>query len=540
MGPTEPTTTFESIRGCGNHIYETTAEDMDRWDSGNPSLAAVVSEDLDDPCEKQERGGCSTQIHVSDHGTERFDARSDHCNGNLNCDNRKDALDFLVQYEIMIQQQEAENLVTLDHMQATLERLQQVILGSPSQQIRSNNRMITTGTNNTCISTGDRNGCVWQRKIRFSDLQCALERLELQGTMECLTIDRQLMMVLRVILERANLSSSSGRNETEGELEMSGNTTPLDITWAEFVQCYKTCIVGMQTLQLLPGPSLARDRSRDRTLAMMSLFDMESTSSINRFSATVAEANHRHGNGGSAILDKPRAMAVPSGPLSQSLQHSTEIHQNLGMQTPHGGSDNGTTYRTTPFRSTLFLLFVVVLSSSCSLWLQHYFQGVTYLEATLPVRKTNAKPEPKQMQSQQKQPVPNNSLPQQPMAYKQPLTDVQQSICSATMAGRSAATVREEKETTASFASVEQQTPKAQVNENNYAPTVLGAVVVGPVAAFLSQAWQAGPLASAYSFLPAIVFGAGIVSLASVAIHSVQSLLLKFFAQLRKKQPWKP
>jgi hypothetical protein len=58
------------------------------------------------------------------------------------------------------------------------------------------------------------------------------------------------------------------------------------ISWAEIVQCYKTCILGMQTLENTPSPKEIRNRARERSLSMMNLFRPSNTITLKNTTKT--------------------------------------------------------------------------------------------------------------------------------------------------------------------------------------------------------------------------------------------------------------
>lgn len=158
-------------------------------------------------------------------------------------ESKQQALAYVLRYETMIRQQEAEDLATLEHIRPCLERLEELAGLVPSK-----------------------NGHFWTRQVSFHSLKQALEALEAKREEdhkpELLSTDRQLMMVLKLLTQKAD----HGEEEQE-----------VSITWAEFLQAYKTCIAGMLTLQHLPTTSIVRQRARDRSLALLSLFESPST-----------------------------------------------------------------------------------------------------------------------------------------------------------------------------------------------------------------------------------------------------------------------
>jgi hypothetical protein len=164
--------------------------------------------------------------------------------------NNREALAYLLRYETMVRQQEAEDMATLAHLRPCLERLQELLPAVEEKKEGSPEK-----------SSEEK---AWTKQISYGSLRKALDVLELQGPTEFMTTDRQLMMILRLLTQ-----SSSDRHHSPSEDEAT-------LTWAELVQCYKTCIVGMTSLQHLPHQDDTRQRARDRTLAMLALFEPQS------------------------------------------------------------------------------------------------------------------------------------------------------------------------------------------------------------------------------------------------------------------------
>jgi hypothetical protein len=85
--------------------------------------------------------------------------------------------------------------------------------------------------------------------------------------MECMTTDRQLMMILRTLTQSySDTTMNPNWNDRNVEVQAS-------ISWAEFIQCYKVCIYSMMTLQHLPRGSVTRLRARERSLSILALFE---------------------------------------------------------------------------------------------------------------------------------------------------------------------------------------------------------------------------------------------------------------------------
>jgi hypothetical protein len=166
---------------------------------------------------------------------------------------QREGMAYLLRYETMVRQQEAEDMATFEHVRPCIERIKELALGISINNSNSFGQRGPTLALDTAILG---------QEVSFLDLQKALQGLESQTGIEFFSTDRQLMMVLRLLASKVH------------EVE---SPETLKITWAEFLQCYKTCIAGMMTLQHLPDASTTRSRARDRTLTMLSLFEPSST-----------------------------------------------------------------------------------------------------------------------------------------------------------------------------------------------------------------------------------------------------------------------
>ena len=158
------------------------------------------------------------------------------------------ALEYLLRYETMVRQQDAEDVATLAHLRPLLAKIEK--LG---------------GKNTVDTPTSQEGGMeeIMAREVTFHQLQTALQELENDST-HVMTTDRQLMLVLKTLGQK---SASSSDEES--------------ISWAEFYQCYKTVVAGMQTLQYVPSQGLTRSRTKDRTLTILSMFEPPSTKLFN-------------------------------------------------------------------------------------------------------------------------------------------------------------------------------------------------------------------------------------------------------------------
>lgn len=149
----------------------------------------------------------------------------------------RQALAYLLRYESMVRQQEASDMATLNHIRPCIERLLEL----------ANLPIIQD------IGNDDDDDKLWKSSISFQDLQKAVDACAPQ---EFMATDRQWQMVLRMLTNKRGTANN-------------------EITWAEVVQAYKTCIEGMITLGHLQGPD--RQRARDRTICLLSLFEPPST-----------------------------------------------------------------------------------------------------------------------------------------------------------------------------------------------------------------------------------------------------------------------
>jgi hypothetical protein len=159
----------------------------------------------------------------------------------------RQAIAYLLRYETMVRQQEAEHMATLAHLRPFL-----------------NHHLATTTSTTTTTTTSIKEQTDFlQQEISFGQIQQALMQLETSPHAYMQT-DRQLVMVLKTMTQKVL------KSKTVKELDAQ------TITWAEFLQCYQTVIAGMQTLQHVTDPK-HRGRVKDRTLSMISLFEPPAT-----------------------------------------------------------------------------------------------------------------------------------------------------------------------------------------------------------------------------------------------------------------------
>jgi hypothetical protein len=175
----------------------------------------------------------SRRPHLVDSTTEDDESAVTHIKDEPLVD--RQAIAYLLRYETMVRQQEAEHMATLAHLRPLLESL-------------SERQLITTLVDSDVDL---------EKEISFQQLKDALETIE-NSSHSYMKTDLQLMMALKTMVVK-NTEEENG-----------------SITWAEFLQCYKTIVAGMQTLQHIQEPN-CRARAKDRTLSMISLFEPPAT-----------------------------------------------------------------------------------------------------------------------------------------------------------------------------------------------------------------------------------------------------------------------
>lgn len=158
---------------------------------------------------------------------------------------------YFFRYQRMVTEQELELSTTLSHVQPLLELLQGII---KYRRLDVPNRR-----NVEAFSL--------LHEISVQDLHYALGVLETHDGHEVAKTDKQFMMTLRIL---------SGEEEsflrTKESSYNAHKTNDKMISMVEFLQCYRMCIVGMQTLELLPFGSTVRKRTKQRTLDLLSHF----------------------------------------------------------------------------------------------------------------------------------------------------------------------------------------------------------------------------------------------------------------------------
>jgi hypothetical protein len=166
---------------------------------------------------------------------------------------------YLICYERMMMKQEMEQISTVSHVQSLLGLLEDLLLEG---QLSNNN-----GGNNNLL-----------KEVFPEDLKQAHDKIKHSNEYEIIKTDKQFMMVLGILCEEKDYSSAAeGRTEEKqkrhgGNRISKRNNELRKISWAEIIQCYRICVVGMQTLEIIGSESTIRKRAKERTLAMLSLY----------------------------------------------------------------------------------------------------------------------------------------------------------------------------------------------------------------------------------------------------------------------------
>ena len=170
--------------------------------------------------------------------------------------NRFDKESFLIRYEDMMNEQEKEQTSTISHLQFFLELLMDLQLVGQD------------GVNGHQRFDENKDNCLL---IEFSieDLKHAQKKLQNSEKYDIIKTDKQFLMVLDILCE----------DNDDSPEKFSSEIMQKQISWAEIVQCYRYCVVGMQTLEMIGSESSIRKRTKERTLALLSAY--RESSSIN-------------------------------------------------------------------------------------------------------------------------------------------------------------------------------------------------------------------------------------------------------------------
>ena len=166
---------------------------------------------------------------------------------------------FLNLYEQMLATQDKEHSATIAYLRPILEILES---SSSSSSTYDDDNDYHNGTSKTSQPFQDHHQFCMSREIQYSTLKQAIFRIEHDDRYDFIRKDAQLSMVLNT-LAKQNVFASGEEEEGGGDAF---------ISWGEIVQCYKACVLGMQTLQGVPMAGYIRNRTCDRSKSMVLTF----------------------------------------------------------------------------------------------------------------------------------------------------------------------------------------------------------------------------------------------------------------------------
>ena len=151
---------------------------------------------------------------------------------------KRDDLAYLIRYETMIRQQEVDDMATMEHF---------------------------TNCMKSFFSLEQASSDIMHSQVSYFDIKEALDELDTKPFDEAITTDKQLMMTLRLLAKNAQESAA---------------TSDMMITFTEIFHCYQTACLGMMHLRRLSPPSIVRERSRNRIMSMLELFQPEANRNL--------------------------------------------------------------------------------------------------------------------------------------------------------------------------------------------------------------------------------------------------------------------
>ena len=181
---------------------------------------------------------------------------------------------YLLRYETMVRQQEAEDMATLAHIRPILE------------YARSGSSLGFAMPDRAAYPE------VLEQRVTFAQLQQIVQDVEQKDESPPFATDRQLMLLLKTLTENKSKNGvvkngqMSGKDNNNDSNSKSGVEED-SMTWAEFIQCYKVVVGGMQTLEHLVSKE-HRLRTRNRTMSMLSTFDQPSNNNNENNNGTPA------------------------------------------------------------------------------------------------------------------------------------------------------------------------------------------------------------------------------------------------------------
>ena len=295
----------------------------------------------------------------------------------------RSALAYLLRYETLVRSQDVEDAATSDHLRPLFDRLCVLGGGSSSTNGNADGKLLAKGasaaedaipglipSHSASTDEGDMSAeNADEQTLTYETMKAALITLDADhskissadakysngggdGTAEVLTTDRQLMLLLRTIVDaNASLIADGGTD----------NTGSAGLTYAEFLQVYKVVVGGMQTLQRIPkkaddtnattkSKNDIRLKIRERTLELIKLFgpsksnsndhadDASCSSSVSSLPSLPGKLNrHLHKGGKKArkgmMATRSSSSNSSTGPNSSKYRDPTDLPRDSTFST---------------------------------------------------------------------------------------------------------------------------------------------------------------------------------------------------------------
>ncbi|KAL3934921.1 MAG: hypothetical protein SGARI_003180 [Bacillariaceae sp.] len=185
-----------------------------------------------------------TRFHSTEHEAQQRMPRSE--------EHYLNAEAYLSRYERMMNEQEAELAATPSYLQPIFDLFVDLTTSSHPRD-----RAFKGATSLSKVFT-------------VAELEHILLTIDSAGNdFQSIKTDKQLMMTLRLIVERS--SDEEKENAT--------------VSLGEVLHCYRASILGSQTLELLPSGSMIRNRAKVRTMEMLETFGHSKVQANKAFSA---------------------------------------------------------------------------------------------------------------------------------------------------------------------------------------------------------------------------------------------------------------
>eukprot|EP00562_Extubocellulus_spinifer_P012693 CAMPEP_0178542814 /NCGR_PEP_ID=MMETSP0697-20121206/2253_1 /TAXON_ID=265572 /ORGANISM="Extubocellulus spinifer, Strain CCMP396" /LENGTH=604 /DNA_ID=CAMNT_0020175227 /DNA_START=73 /DNA_END=1891 /DNA_ORIENTATION=+ len=168
----------------------------------------------------------------------------------------KSALAYLLRYETMVRSQDVEDDATTQHLRPLFDRL--IELGSHGT---SSSAAAAVGAAAGLIGGGSTTRSSDTAVLTYRAMRVALSSLDAMASATghddndnsmLLTTDRQLMLLLRTVVDVSAEVGGADANDDHHHQEGEGVGEGDGLTYAEFLQVYKVVVGGMQTLQRVP------------------------------------------------------------------------------------------------------------------------------------------------------------------------------------------------------------------------------------------------------------------------------------------------